>query len=161
MTSYLGVNGTDQFRFDGMLHVNSQVPNADVRDGTSNTLLVGERPPGYGGYGGWWFADSGLFPWFGAVGVVLGSNERMAEDYGNGLESRPNGRPSHYRKGKLGSSDSLDDPDAWHFWSFHPGGSNFLFVDGSVRFLKYTIGRDVLSRLATRRGGEVVSHDEY
>jgi prepilin-type N-terminal cleavage/methylation domain-containing protein/prepilin-type processing-associated H-X9-DG protein len=155
LTSYLGVNGSDQFRFDGLLHVNSRVKLTDVTDGTSNTLLVGERPPVYGGFVGWWFAGSGWYPWFGAADVVLGSNERIAV---NGA-STPDGKASHYQPGRLGDPNDFDDPHAWHFWSLHPGGSNFLFADGAVRFVPYGVGGDVVRALATRAGGEVVHAD--
>jgi prepilin-type processing-associated H-X9-DG protein len=42
----------------------------------------------------------------------------------------------------------------FHFWSLHPGGANFAFCDGSVRFLPYS-ANDILPALATRAGGEV------
>ena len=45
-----------------------------------------------------------------------------------------------------------------HFWSLHPGGGNFAFADGSVRFLRYSAA-SVLPALATRAGGETVSVD--
>lgn len=60
----------------------------------------------------------------------------------------------------MGDPNDLDDPQGRRFWSFHPGGSNFLFVDGSVRFIKYSIARDVLSRLATRNGGCPVTNTD-
>ncbi|MCU0705919.1 MAG: DUF1559 domain-containing protein [Fimbriiglobus sp.] len=44
---------------------------------------------------------------------------------------------------------------AYHFWSRHPGGANFAFADGSVKFLRYSAD-SVLPALATRAGGEVV-----
>ena len=62
------------------------------------------------------------------------------------------------------------------FRSFHPGGANFLFGDGSVKFLKATIDMGsptpwdptgaknnigVYRKLSTRAGGEVISADAY
>jgi prepilin-type processing-associated H-X9-DG protein/prepilin-type N-terminal cleavage/methylation domain-containing protein len=156
LTSYLGVSGTDQFQFDGCIYINSRVSMGHIYDGTSNTLLVGERPPGWGGWGGWWFAGSGMGPWFGAGDVVLGANERIAIDW----VSTRDGQQSYYRLGKLDDyNDPSEDPHAWHFWSMHPGGANFLFADGSVRFLPYSISapppnKDLLRNMATRNGGE-------
>jgi prepilin-type processing-associated H-X9-DG protein len=58
------------------------------------------------------------------------------------------------------------------FRSQHPGGANFLFADGSVKFLKETIdlgnpnytppiSKGVYRQLSTRNGGEVISSDTY
>ncbi|MFO0911161.1 MAG: DUF1559 domain-containing protein [Isosphaeraceae bacterium] len=60
----------------------------------------------------------------------------------------------------------IDDPRSltlgqFGFRSMHPGGANFLFGDGSVRFLKDTIDRRVYRSLGTRAGGEVISADAY
>ena len=38
----------------------------------------------------------------------------------------------------------------------HPGGFNAMFADGSVRFIKNSVGPEVLRALATRDGGEAV-----
>jgi len=152
-TSYLGVNGTDQFSYDGILHVNSTVRIADVKDGTSNTLLVGERPPSYDLDTGWWFAGSGWYPWFGAADVVLGSNERIAI----AGASEPDGPQSKYQPGTLQYEEIYGwDKHAFHFWSVHPGGANFLFADGHVSFIPYTIPEDLLGKLATHQKGEVI-----
>jgi prepilin-type processing-associated H-X9-DG protein len=43
--------------------------------------------------------------------------------------------------------------------SFHPGGTNLLLMDGSVRFVKDGIGLAIWSALGTRAGGEVLSAD--
>ena len=47
------------------------------------------------------------------------------------------------------------------FKSFHPGGANIGFADGSVRFLKQTINVRTYMALSTRAGGEIVSSDAY
>jgi prepilin-type N-terminal cleavage/methylation domain-containing protein/prepilin-type processing-associated H-X9-DG protein len=45
--------------------------------------------------------------------------------------------------------------------SYHPGGVNLTFGDGSVRFVKETINLTVWRALSTRNGGEVVSGSDY
>jgi prepilin-type N-terminal cleavage/methylation domain-containing protein/prepilin-type processing-associated H-X9-DG protein len=45
--------------------------------------------------------------------------------------------------------------------SNHPGGCNFAFSDGSVKFLKDSINMTTYQALGTRNGGEVVSSDSY
>jgi prepilin-type N-terminal cleavage/methylation domain-containing protein/prepilin-type processing-associated H-X9-DG protein len=134
LTDYLGVNGTNQYAFNGILHVNSQVSLTVVvnGDGASNTLLVGERVPPDSLYYGWWFAGSGDPPWFGTADVVLGSNEQLIKG----------GAEEWYRMGNL--NDPTDE-HRLHFWSLHPGGSNFLYADGSVKFISYAADKSMLA----------------
>ena len=47
------------------------------------------------------------------------------------------------------------------FSSQHPQGANFLFCDGSARFLKETIDQLVLQRLANRADGEIIGDDQF
>ena len=49
----------------------------------------------------------------------------------------------------------------WGFRSFHPGGANFAFADGSVKFIKDAVSYQAYRALGTRAGGEVVSSDAY
>jgi prepilin-type processing-associated H-X9-DG protein len=45
--------------------------------------------------------------------------------------------------------------------SNHPGGVNVCFTDGSVRFIKDSVGLQPWWAIGTRNGGETVSSDQY
>jgi prepilin-type processing-associated H-X9-DG protein len=45
--------------------------------------------------------------------------------------------------------------------SYHPGGVNTLFADGSVKFVKTSVNGGVWRALGTIAGGEVISGDSY
>jgi len=53
------------------------------------------------------------------------------------------------------------DPELVGLSSFHPGGANVGFADGSVRFLKSSTAMQIVWGLGTRAGGEVISSDAY
>ncbi len=163
LTSYLGVSGRNQFfeagGQDGMLYVNSGVRMGDVLDGTSQTVMIGERPPSSSLQYGWQWAGSGDSPYFGAADVVLGVHERAGS---------PTAVSDFYRPGSIIDPDDLH---RLHFWSLHPGGSNWAMTDGSVQFFSYFIDAaknsdtgnypaTVLEKLATRADSDVVEIPE-
>jgi prepilin-type processing-associated H-X9-DG protein len=140
----LGVEGTDQYHKDGVLFMDSKVRMASILDGASNTLMVGERPPSAQGNLGWWYAGWGQEQ-DGSAEMLLGVREICV------YNSPPCAAgPFHFGPGRF-----LNQCDAYHFWSPHSGGTNFLFCDGAVRFLSYSAD-GVLPALATRAGGERV-----
>jgi prepilin-type processing-associated H-X9-DG protein len=113
---------------DGTFMLNRQFRFADIRDGLSMTLIVGERNSGH--------APS---TWLGVVSGVQHGVARVA-----GVAPFPPNstvEPSHYFH---------------NFSSFHPTGTNFLAADGSVRLIAETIETSVYHALATRAGGEVI-----
>ncbi len=61
----------------------------------------------------------------------------------------------------FGSAASDGGQTVPNFRSVHPGGANFLYGDGSVRFVKDSITPSVYMGLSTADGGEVVSADQY
>ena len=157
-TGYLGVSGTNLRSNDGILYWNSHTRFADVTDGTSNTLLVGERPPSWDLVYGWWYAGAGQwdssYPQLhntGSCDVTLGMAELNIK--GNGIPQMDACPSGPYT---FGPGDINYPCDQFHFWSLHAGGSNFLIADGSVRFVAYTAS-PVMQALATRNGGEVGS----
>lgn len=165
LSSYLGVSGTNQFKEaggqNGILYVNAGVKMGHITDGTSNTVMIGERPPSDDLWYGWQWAGSGDYPYFGASDVVLGVNERPED---------PAAQPDFFRPGAINDGDPNNDLHRYHFWSLHPGGAMWAFCDGSVRFLSYQQGGPeyvgggtsgtknvtVLGYMATRNGGEVI-----
>jgi prepilin-type N-terminal cleavage/methylation domain-containing protein/prepilin-type processing-associated H-X9-DG protein len=144
-TGYLGVSGTDSAVGDGVLYANSAVRFADITDGSSNTLLVGERPPSADLVYGWWYAGAGQpSAYNGSCDVVLGVQENNIS-----ISACAPG-PYSFTQGTI-----PNDCDQFHYWSLHEGGTNFLFADGSVHFLGYSAA-SVTPALATRAGGEVI-----
>ena len=146
MTSFMGASGTDNTRKDGILFADSQVRLIDVVDGTSYTLLVGERPGSPDTALGWWYAGAGQVAGSGAADMVLGTLERNYGFYAPLCAVGPY---------EFGPGDPKNMCDTFHFWSMHAGGANFLFADGSVQFLSYA-AKSVLPALSTRAGGEAV-----
>jgi prepilin-type N-terminal cleavage/methylation domain-containing protein/prepilin-type processing-associated H-X9-DG protein len=146
-TSYLGVCGQSMTNTDGILYSDSAIRLSDIRDGSSNTLLIGERPPNSDFLLGWWYGGIGQ-DGLGSADLFLGVRDINIR--GTSYYSCWNG-PYAFGPGKF------DNPcDALHFWSPHTGGANFAFADGSVRFLSYDADR-IMPALATRSGGEIVT----
>jgi prepilin-type N-terminal cleavage/methylation domain-containing protein/prepilin-type processing-associated H-X9-DG protein len=153
-TSYLGVAGRDAVSTrDGVLYQDSGTRFADVTDGSSNTLLLGERPPSADFQFGWWYAGVGQ-QLTGSADLVLGAREPNLQPVVSGSACGPGRYP-------FGPASGFGDPcGMFHFWSPHSGGANFAFVDGSVRFLGYTID-PIMPALASRAGGEVVGGTDW
>jgi prepilin-type processing-associated H-X9-DG protein/prepilin-type N-terminal cleavage/methylation domain-containing protein len=155
-TDYSPVAGVDPFladlglidrvgNYQGALPQNGMIRLTDITDGTSNTLLVAEdagRPQLWRGgrYVPGRFSRGG--PWASIANPVeiTGASSDGA---------------------KVPGPCAINCTNEQQPYSFHPGGANFLFADGSVRFLHAGIDIRVLAALATRAGGEVVSGKDY
>ena len=60
-----------------------------------------------------------------------------------------------------GASNSLWSPGVWTLSSWHSGGANTLFADGSVKFIKNSTNLPVIWALGSRAQGEVISSDSF
>jgi prepilin-type processing-associated H-X9-DG protein len=154
LTDYLAVTGTETYfplgrpPCNGVMYASSRTRIADITDGLSNTVLVGERPPSPDLYWGWWTWSA-----FDASLGVRNTRSAYIRSDGDPPIICRSLFPENYR---LGTGNNCD---THHFWSLHPGGGNWLFADGRARFLPYQSNR-LLPALATRSGGEVVNTDD-
>jgi prepilin-type N-terminal cleavage/methylation domain-containing protein/prepilin-type processing-associated H-X9-DG protein len=155
-TEYLGVSGIRSGDRLGTLYVRSKTRIAEISDGLTNTLFVGERPPSADLDYGWWFAGAGVVAGGqnGTGDVVLGARELQYWRY---IASQNQDPGSCQIPDKVGlQPGNLNDAcDQAHFWSLHAGGANFLLGDGSVRFVTYSYD-NILPELCTRSQGETV-----
>ncbi|GIW90798.1 MAG: hypothetical protein KatS3mg109_1230 [Pirellulaceae bacterium] len=98
-----------------------------VRDGMSNTLMVGED--------------------------VVEQNAHSAVFYSNADYATTAAPLNFFRD----PPDPRDWVNVMSFRSYHPGGANFAMADGSVHFIAETIDHDLYRALSTKNGREAVT----
>jgi prepilin-type N-terminal cleavage/methylation domain-containing protein len=158
LTCYLGNSGTTSTSFDGVLYWKSKIKLTDITDGTTNTILVGERPPNSNLEFGWWFAAYG-YDGRGNADCVMTSNDLAVANYFIANYSNAPNLPCNgtaAQKYGLQPGNPNVGCDAAHYWSFHPGGALFLMGDGSARLVSYN-NNNILPALSTRSGNEVAN----
>jgi len=82
--------------------------------------------------------------------------------YGNAMGNTllaPN--PPYYNCNMEPWGGDMDAPGVYGMSSFHPGGANAAFADGSVRYIKSSTNRTVIWAIGSRAGGEVISSDAF
>jgi prepilin-type N-terminal cleavage/methylation domain-containing protein/prepilin-type processing-associated H-X9-DG protein len=141
---------------NGLFYRNSRLNIASITDGLSNSIVVGERSGNHspstwtgavtGGMCPAWMATQPFTqPYSPPPGPAYDNadfDEALVLAHGNGTH--------------LPSADfPIFDPDT--FYSMHtPSGANFLFGDGSVRFLSSSINPNTYQWLCSIAGGEVL-----
>ena len=140
---------------DGIFFEKSHVRIAEVTDGTANTFLLGERY-----HRDLEFDRITLGMQDGPITTLDGPIAGLGVWAGTGPRqvtlSPP--VPINYQvppSTAVGEQTTIVNR-VCAYGSGHPGGANFAFVDGSVRFLSDQTKLTTLQALSTRAGGEVV-----
>jgi len=139
-SSYVGCHHDVEAPIDvdnhGLLFLNSHIRYSDIYDGSSATILCGEALIGKDNLG-----------WVSGTRATL-RNTSMIE------------MPAAYLPvqagAKAGEKNQPDSLFVGGFGSYHPGGANMAFADGSVRFLSSQTEPDVLRQLGNRADGEIM-----
>ena len=143
--NYVGMFGTFEpgVGGDGVFFRNSSINLRDITDGSSSTLMVGERS-----------FRLGEATWTGAVTSAV-----IVPDGSDGVGTGPPESASSLILGHSGDGYSPGDRRSHvnQFYSLHTGGVHFLFGDGHVSFLSSSIDYRVYQSLTTRAGGETIS----
>jgi prepilin-type processing-associated H-X9-DG protein len=159
---YAGVHHDREAPIDvdnnGVFFLNSRVRYEDVTDGSAQTIFLGEIPPEIGGLG--WMSGTratlrnvglgGMMPGAFVPGAAMTSESAISsvmEDLGD----------PEIRQNK--TSDPLLVVGG--FGSLHPGGAQFAFGDGHVRFLSGTASPQVMQLLAHRADGKLLDGESY
>jgi prepilin-type N-terminal cleavage/methylation domain-containing protein/prepilin-type processing-associated H-X9-DG protein len=127
-------------------NTNTRTTNmAAITDGTSNTALVGEVGKSLNVQPS--ITSRGSFPlWLGG-NVNQGSCARL------GGHLRVMDVNTYINRKFLTTSTTDPDVTDYCFGSFHPGGAQFAFVDGSVHFIPQTVDTLIYHHLGNRNGG--------
>jgi prepilin-type N-terminal cleavage/methylation domain-containing protein len=139
--------GLENWPLDGIMFGSSQVPAADIRDGISNTVLVGESVTRVD-----YTKDGEAMDYWGLFGPQIRS---WRQGFRDGTEFS-----------EAAGAAVVPVNSAWHrldlhgslielaFGSWHVGGATFAMADGSAHFIDDAIDMNVYRGLATRKGKE-------
>ena len=138
-------------RFNGVHGLSQRVRIRDIRDGTSQTISIGE----HGTNSPDW--QSGAYG-LSATWCSLAGSTNVGGPYSacGSVPQRAKHMNGGYSCGCVSGNDRLQP-----FTSLHEGGAFFLFCDGQVRFMSENIDSGTYQALSTRANNEIVDDEDY
>lgn len=148
------------FYDNGMFFHNSSIRIADVSDGTSNVILIGETkyigtPSSFQPTNAWW-------PW--SAAIRSDDQALHAALFNIASATDPINFPQNGEYTEEDIRQKLAVQEGMHhggqqrvFGSWHPGGCSFVLADGSVRFLNENMDVESYRRMGKRADGVPVS----
>lgn len=138
---------------NGILNDNFQVSFAMIKDGTSNTWMVGEcaGAPNVYVQGNRLFASPPYDPT--STGMYISGNAWADETNG---DQWLGGNTYDGLNPNSGGPCAINCANIQGFFAFHTGGANFLFADGHVQFITQGLDPKIVILLTSFRDGQIV-----
>ena len=141
ISNYAGCHHDSEAPIDadnnGVFFLNSRLRFSQILDGSSQTILIGEMLPGPGSLG-----------WASGTRATLRNTGSFKSPPRLSSKSEP-----------VPFIDLTGSMTVGGFSSYHTGGANFAFADGSVHFLSLSIEERLLSQLGNRADGELLVNE--
>ncbi len=121
-----------------------------------NSTLVASLPAWLNSCAQMWRSGGGRY----------GKTDTLGESWALGLVGYTQGNlavppNSKFPNCSTDGGGTIESVGSYALSSFHPGGANILMLDGSVKFLKDSVGNPVLWSLGSIKQGEIISSDSF
>lgn len=145
-TTYAGIHHSEEAPIDatnlGVLFLNSNLRMTEIKDGLTNTILISEKR-GSGDQLGW----------------VSGTRDTLRNT--SSINMAGLGLSEKEKRDKEKAPIAVGSLEVGGLGSYHTGGVNTVFVDGSVRFLSQNVDSEVLKNLGNREDRVLMSYDQF
>lgn len=145
-TNYAGIHHSEEAPIDatnlGVLFLNSNLRMTEIKDGLTHTILISEKR-GSGDQLGW----------------VSGTRDTLRNT--SSINMAGLGLSEKERRERENAPVAVGSLEVGGLGSYHTGGINAVFVDGSVRFVSQNIDPEILKNLGNREDRVLMSYDQF